>query len=104
MGLTIPENLSLALDEEMILSKSPEDLLVVFNSLKKQLLSMYQNIADAINPQSQAAVLRVETAAYGDDFMGKGEINAWVDESGHKLMFRVKYSDGTLKSGEVALA
>ena len=36
--------------------------------------------------------------------MGNGQLNFWVDETNHKLKFKVKYSDGTVKNGEVSLS
>jgi hypothetical protein len=36
--------------------------------------------------------------------MQNSEINVWIDEAGNNLKFQVKYSNGTVKNGSVALA
>lgn len=40
--------------------------------------------------------------ANGD--LGNGQVNISVDETNHTLVFKVKYSNGTVKSGTVALS
>ena len=47
--------------------------------------------------------LYVDSSALGDARVGVSRVNIWVDESGNNLSFKVKYSDGTIKSGTVAL-
>lgn len=42
-------------------------------------------------------------AAQADVSLGNSQVNIWVDESGNNITFKVKYSDGTVKSGTVAL-
>ena len=46
---------------------------------------------------------KVATAAPTDANLNTGTVTFYLDEGGDKLMVRVKYSDGTLKTGEVAL-
>jgi hypothetical protein len=96
---TIPETPNLIIQESDI----PENLQSIFDDLLRALKQMYQDIADVVNQRGKYTNLRVENGAYGDDYLGNGEANVYVDETNHKLMFRVKYSDGTLKTGEVAL-
>ncbi len=43
------------------------------------------------------------TSALADGSMGNGEVHFWIDESGNNLNFKVKYSNGTVKSGAIAL-
>lgn len=51
-----------------------------------------------------AIILGAPATATGDTTMGANRISFWLDEASNKLMFKVKYSDGTtIKSGEVAL-
>ena len=38
-----------------------------------------------------------------DTDLNNNEVNIWHDESTNKLKFKVKYSDGTVKNGELAL-
>lgn len=38
-----------------------------------------------------------------DADLGNGQISAYLDQAGNALKYRVKYSDGTLKTGQVAL-
>lgn len=103
MSITVPDDLTLPMDEDLIRSKNPDDLVKVFFDLKKNLIEMYQGLADAVNVSSRYAVLRVENQAFPTARLGKLEINVYVDEATHKLMFKIKYADGTLKTGEVAL-
>ena len=45
----------------------------------------------------------VPNSAPTDANIGSSEMTAYVDQTAHTLLFRVKYSDGTLKLGTVAL-
>lgn len=38
-----------------------------------------------------------------DAHLANGQISAYLDESGHNLIFRVRYSDGTMKTATIAL-
>lgn len=54
---------------------------------------------------SGTTIFGVGTASVADGDLGAGEANAWIDETGHTLNFKVKYSDGTtVKSGSVSLS
>jgi hypothetical protein len=103
MPITVPDDLALPMDEDLIRSNNPDDLVKVFSDLKKHLISMYQDIADAVNASSRYTVLRIENQVFPPGSQGKLETNIYVDEAAHKLKFQVKYADGTLKTGEVAL-
>lgn len=46
---------------------------------------------------------KVATAAPTDANLNNQTVTVYLNEAGNKLMFRIKYSDGTLKSGEIAL-
>jgi hypothetical protein len=103
MPITVPDDLALPMDEDLIRSKNPDDLVQVFNGLKKNLIQMYQGLADAVNVSSRYTILRIEDQALPPDSLGNLEANVYVDEPANKLKFQVKYADGTLKTGEVAL-
>jgi hypothetical protein len=45
----------------------------------------------------------VPTSAVSDANHNAGYMTFWVDESGHTLNFKIKYSGGTVKSGSIAL-
>ena len=47
-------------------------------------------------------ILDAPNAAPQDSFLANGEVTLYLDQSTNKLMVRAKYSDGTLKTGEVA--
>ena len=103
MPITVPDDLTLTMDEDLIRSSKPEDLVEVFSNLKKQLITMYQDLANALNAPSRYTVLGIENQAFPLSSLGKLETNVYVDEGADKLMFKIKYADGTLKTGEVAL-
>jgi len=48
-------------------------------------------------------ILKVDTSAEADASLKNKEVNIWLDETGNNLVFKVKFSDGTIKSGTVAL-
>lgn len=48
-------------------------------------------------------IVGVPPAALADGDLGLGELHFWVNEGTDKLIFKVKYSTGTVKSGEVSL-
>lgn len=48
-------------------------------------------------------IFPLPAAAPEDDRIPNGGGQMWLDEVGDLLMFRVRYSDGTLKSGSIAL-
>jgi predicted RecA/RadA family phage recombinase len=47
--------------------------------------------------------IRAKTSAPADAFLQGGSIVFWIDEATDKLMVRVKYSDNSFATGEVAL-
>jgi hypothetical protein len=51
-----------------------------------------------------STIVGVNNSSVGDANIGNGEVNIYLDQTNNKLKFRVRYSDGTLKSGEVALS
>lgn len=53
---------------------------------------------------TESTIVGVNSSAVADGDLGNGEVNFWVDETNDKLVFKVKYSDGTVKSGSVDLA
>jgi hypothetical protein len=53
---------------------------------------------------SVSTILGAATAPVADGDLAAGEVNVWLDESGNKLMFKAKYSNGvTIKSGSISL-
>lgn len=59
----------------------------------------------ALRDHVQALVQRLEAKPYAPEDARLGMSEAWfyVDEAADKLHVRVRYSDGTLKTGEVTL-
>lgn len=53
---------------------------------------------------TQRSLWAAPSTAINDSTLGNSELSWWVDETNNALTFRVKYSDGTLKTGEVTLA
>ena len=49
------------------------------------------------------AYLHAPNTAPDDADLKSGSVSFWLDESSNLLTFRCKYSDGTLKTGTVAL-
>lgn len=74
----------------------------VIEDLKLWIEQNFQRISDDMIYESPGP-LYVDSAALGDGKIGKSRVNIWVDETGNTLSFKVKYSDGTVKSGTVAL-
>jgi hypothetical protein len=54
-------------------------------------------------PESDMVVISVGSSEPGNEQLDPGEIIGWTDEVSNKLMFKVRYSDGTFKSGEINL-
>ncbi len=50
-----------------------------------------------------STILGANTSAVADADLGNGQVNFWVNQSTHQLTLKVKYSDGTLKTGVVSL-
>ena len=53
---------------------------------------------------SGSTILGAANSAVNDADLGNGQVNIWVDEAANNLTFKVKYSDGTVKSGTVSLS
>jgi len=51
-----------------------------------------------------STIVGCAVSAVSDGSMGNSQVNFWVNEGSNALTFKVKYSDGTVKSGTVALA
>jgi hypothetical protein len=50
-----------------------------------------------------STIVGVNNGSVGDANIGNGQVNIYLDQTNNKLKFRVRYSTGTIKSGEVAL-
>ena len=51
-----------------------------------------------------STIIGVATSAPADGDLNAGECGIWVDEAGHTVNFKVKYSNGTtIKSGSIPL-
>jgi hypothetical protein len=50
-----------------------------------------------------STIIGAATSAIADGSIGNSQVNVWLDESGNNLKFRIKYSNGTLKTGTLAL-
>jgi hypothetical protein len=61
------------------------------------------NPANAKLHGTTSTIVGCATAAVADGNMGNSQVNFWVNEAGDLLTFKVKYSNGTVKSGTVAL-
>lgn len=67
-------------------------------------VGIFQTAPQAKLHGTGSTIVGCATAAVADANMGNSELNFWVNEAGNLLTFKVKYSDGTVKSGTVALA
>ncbi len=56
----------------------------------------------AVDDDSRVYIVVVDEEPEDGD-MDDGEICFWLDEASDKLMVKVAYEDGTIKSGELAL-
>lgn len=70
--------------------------------------NFYSDITKRVNwllgRLDEKAVLGCSDSAESDSDLRNSEVNIYVNESTHKLTFKVKYSDGTVKSGTVTLS
>lgn len=53
---------------------------------------------------SAQTVLDVDDEELADGNMSDSQVNIWLDEASDELNIKVKYSDGTVRSGVVALS
>ena len=53
---------------------------------------------------SGATVLGTPNSAISDFNLHSGSVTFYLDEGNHKLKFRVRYVDGTLKTGDISLS
>ncbi len=49
------------------------------------------------------AIIKLDTSAVADADLSNSEVTLYLDETLNKLKFKLKYSNGTVKNGEVAL-
>lgn len=76
----------------------------IFKIASSNLCNMGSSANRAKIFSSDYLIQPVGTSAIGDAGLAASTMVAWVDESGHTLNFKVKYSDGTtVKSGSIAL-
>lgn len=50
-----------------------------------------------------STILGCAISANDNADLGTNQVNIWLDETGDRIMFKVKYSNGTIKSGGVSL-
>ncbi len=58
---------------------------------------------DAFITYGLRAYMSAPNSAPTDADLKDGSVSFWIDETGHLLTFRVKYSTGALRTGTVAL-
>tara|TARA_R100001082_G_scaffold109334_1_gene86310 strand:+ start:107 stop:1846 length:1740 start_codon:yes stop_codon:yes gene_type:complete len=90
-----------------------QTLFEVMSPTNPKLFSVVEGgmIASNINPAafdanlyiSGAVVLGAPTAVVPDANLHSGSVTFYLDEGNHKLKFKVRYSDGTVKNGDVNL-
>jgi len=48
-------------------------------------------------------IIKALNTSPGDNLLGSSQLNFWLDENNNKLMIKLKYANGTIKVGELAL-
>ena len=92
-------------------------LVRMWSTIKKftnmDLNSEFQNIRQLWNDHDQGVkqwsvinsiVFSTPPAAIPTTGIGSSQMQIWVDQTGNNLTFQVKYSNGTVKNGTVALS
>jgi len=57
----------------------------------------------ALRSNGSAAFVKVGDAVVADAALDAGQTTLYLDEAANKLIFKAKYSDGTVKTHELAL-
>lgn len=65
--------------------------------------SMHSNGSYDLSTNANCVAIMTPAAAPADSSLLNSRVTFYLDESGNKIKIRVRYSDGTLKTGEVAL-